>query len=91
VVSQNVNNLLRQASALSLEEREQFIKLLRTQSAQSQPESPDQELAAALATKGIRLTIPPPATPEQIARFKAWKPIKMPGGPLSDDIIRDRR
>jgi hypothetical protein len=31
------------------------------------------------------------ATAEEIARFKEWKPIEMPCGPLSDDIIRDRR
>jgi hypothetical protein len=48
-------------------------------------------LAAKLAKKGIRLTVPPKPTPEQLARFKAWRPIEMPGGPLSDDIIRDRR
>ena len=39
----------------------------------------------------VRITKPPPATPESIERFLAWKPITLPGGPLSDDIIRDRR
>ncbi len=91
MVSQNVDYLLQQAKSLSLEEREQFIKLLKTQPAQNQPESAEDDLAAELAKKGIRLTVPPKPTPEQLARFKAWCPIEMPGGPLSDDIIRDRR
>ena len=39
----------------------------------------------------VRITKPPLRTPESIARSRAFKPITMPGGPLSDDIIRDRR
>jgi hypothetical protein len=90
MVSQNVDYLLQQVKSLSLEEREQFIELLRTQS-QDRSKSPDDDLAAKLAKNGIKLTVPPKPTPEQLARFKAWRPIEMPGGPLSDDIIRDRR
>jgi hypothetical protein len=44
-----------------------------------------------LASDGITLTVPRKPTAKQIARFNAWKPVEMPGGPLSDDIIRDRR
>ena len=91
MVSPNVKNLLQQTHSLSLEEREQFLALLKRYSAQEEPKSSGDELAAALARKGIKLTVPPKATPEVIARFKAWKPIEMPGGSLSDELIRDRR
>ena len=90
MVSQNVNKLLEQAKTLSPGEREEFIALLRTQSAQSDLASSSNDRAAELVKKGVTLTVPNP-TPEQIARFKAWRPVEMPGGPLSDDIIRDRR
>ena len=91
MVSQNMNNLLQQAKALSLPEREQFIELLRADSAEERHRSQGDELAARLARKGVILTVPPKRTPEQIGRFRAWRPIDLPGGPLSDDIIRDRR
>jgi hypothetical protein len=91
MVSQNVNKILQQAESLSLEERQQFLELLKKQSIQEQPKSQPDELAAALAKKGVILTVPPKPTPEAIARFKAWRPIKMPGGSLSDELIRDRR
>lgn len=91
MVSQNVNKLLQQAESLTLEERQQFVELLKCQPTHEHSKSQGQEMTAALAEKGIILTVPPQPTPEDIARFKAWKPIKMPGGPLSDDIIRDRR
>jgi len=91
MASQNVNNLLQQAKALSLPERERFIELLRADCAEERRGSQGDELAARLARKGVILTVPPKRTPEQIARFRAWRPIDLPGGPLSDDIIRDRR
>jgi len=91
MVSPNVDNLLKLAKSLSLAEREQFIELLRSQAPQEPPEFPADELAARLAKIGVKLTVPPPMTPEELARFRAWRPIDLPGGPLSDDIIRDRR
>lgn len=91
MVSQNVNNLLQQAKLLNVQEREQFLEQLKRQSLQEQAQLTDDELITALAKEGIKITVPPKPTPEEIARFKAWKPIKMPGGSLSDELIRDRR
>ena len=91
MVSPNVNKMLQQAKSLSLEERKQFVELLKEEPASGQAEIGMDQLAAALAGKGLRLTIPPKRTPEEIARFAAWKPIKMPGGSLSDELVRDRR
>jgi hypothetical protein len=61
-----------------LEEREQFLELLKRYTGQEQPKSCANELATALALNGIKLTVPPKATPEVIARFKAWKLLKCP-------------
>jgi hypothetical protein len=91
MVSQNVNNLLQQASSLSLEEREQFLELLKRQPVEAYPGSSEDALAIALAKKGIKLTAPPRPSSEVLARFKAWKPIEMPGGSLSDELVHDRR
>ncbi len=91
MVSPNVNNLLQQTKALTIAERNQLLELLKFQLAQGPAMSTGDDLASGLANNGIKLTTPPAPTPEQITRFKAWRPIEMPGGPLSDDIIRERR
>ena len=91
MVSPNVNNLLQQTKALTIAERNQLLEMLKSQLPQGPAMSTGDDLASAPANKVIKLTIPPAPTPEQITRFKAWRPIEMPGGPLSDDIIRDRR
>jgi hypothetical protein len=91
MVSPNVNEVLKQAQSLSLEEREQLLEMLRGQAADERPVAPADRLAEALAKKGVVLTMPPPPTAESLARFRAWQPIEMPGGSLSDELIRDRR
>ena len=90
MVSQNVNAVLRQVRSLTSEERQQLFEMLAKQSDDPVQESRTAH-AVALAAKGIVLTIPPEPGPEEMARRKAWKPIKMAGGSLADDIIRDRR
>jgi hypothetical protein len=89
MVSQNVNHLLQQAQALSLEEREQFIELLRRQAGLGTVCG--DELVASLAKRGVVLTVPPRPTADDLADFRSWKPIKMPGGDLADEIVMDRR
>jgi hypothetical protein len=91
MVSPNVDKILQQARSLNLAEREEFIELLKNQPVPSEPLSEEEKLAAEVLKKGIILTIPPKPTPEEIARFNAWKPIQMPGPSLSDELIRDRR
>jgi hypothetical protein len=89
MVSHNINSLLQQAQSLSLEEREQFIELLRSQPS-TQTQSSD-ELVALLAKRGIVLTVPPEPNAEDLAQYRSWEPVEMPGGPLADDIAMDRR
>lgn len=45
----------------------------------AQSKSEQDPLAAALLEEDIVLTVPPKPTAEEIARFRAWKPIQMPG------------
>jgi uncharacterized protein YaaR (DUF327 family) len=90
MVSPNVNNLLQQAKSLTLQEREQFLDLL-THQTQWEQQDAVQSLASGLSRKGIKLTIPPPRTSAERARFKAWRPVDLPGGSMSDELIRDRR
>ena len=91
MVSQNVTSLLQQAKLLNPQEREQLLEQLKGESPQEQAQSAEDEFVAALAKKGIIVTVPPPPMPEEVARFRAWRPIEMPGGSLSDELIRDRR
>jgi hypothetical protein len=91
MVSPNVDKVLQQAKSLTLDEREQFIELLKSQKAPPAPVSEDEKLAVELLKKGIILTIPPKPTPEEIARFNAWKPVPIEGKPLSETIIEERR
>jgi hypothetical protein len=98
MVSPNVHKIFQDMLALNDAERQQLQDLLEHraarqsgQPAREQEAFSQDELAAALAKKGIRLTVPPRRTAEEIARFQAWQPVHMPGGSLSDQLIRDRR
>ena len=44
------------------------------------------ELNVEIVHRGVRIT-----RPEYPQQLRPIKPIELPGGPLSDDIIRDRR
>ena len=44
-----------------------------------------------LLAKGIIKRIPDPPTEESIAAFRAWKPIEIPGKPVSETLIEERR
>lgn len=97
MVSQNLDQVFRAAQALSDEEREELRRLLDERSERnamqrqiSERWAKRRQWAAEMAKKGVSVTIPPEPTPEEWAKFLAWQPIEMPGGPLSDDIIRDR-
>jgi len=91
VVSQNVDKVFQQAKLLNPQERQQLLEQLNGESLQGQTNSAEEEFVADLAKKGIIITVPPTPTPEEIRRFRSWKPIRMPGESLSDELIRDRR
>ena len=95
MVSQNVDQLITAARALSAVEREELLRTLSEEAKRANVAEPAKSArqlwAEEMAKKGVLVTVPPEPGPEEIARRKAWKPIKMAGGSLADDIIRDRR
>jgi hypothetical protein len=91
MVSQNVNKILEAAQALNEAERQELRRLLDDRATRQTQSTKAQELDRLLRERGVVRTVPPKPTPEAIARFKAWRPIEMPGGSLSDQLIRDRR
>ena len=85
MASQRLDNILKQLRELNEREYLELRRLLNQKG--TEPALPD-----ALAPKrGVACTVPPPPTADTIARFKSWRPIHMPGGSLSDELIRDRR
>jgi hypothetical protein len=91
MISRNLNSVLEAAQALSDAEKQELRRLLDDGPTRQYSPADGQELDQLLRQRGIVRTVPPKPTPETIARFKAWKPIEMPGGSLSDELIRDRR
>jgi hypothetical protein len=90
VISQNVNRVLQEAKTLSLEEQNQ-LRLLLDEIRKEEPQLAKGKLDQLLLAEGVISRIPPKPTAEDIARFQAWKPIKIEGKPLSETIIEDRR
>jgi hypothetical protein len=91
MVSQNLNRVLEAAQCLNDEERQELRRLLGERATcQSQP-TKEQQLDQLLRERGVVRTVPPKPTAEAVGRFKAWRPIEMPGGSLSDELIRERR
>ena len=91
MVNSNISKILDAAQKLSDEERQELRRLLDERTPAQPGQTEEQRLDQLLRSRGVIRTVPPKPTPEVIARFLAWRPIKMPGGPLSDDLIRDRR
>jgi hypothetical protein len=89
--SQNITDLLHQAELLSAEEREQFLKLLQAQRKPGQSRSQRDFIAERLYERGIIRKVPRKLSPQEIAAFNRWKPIKLPGKPVSQSIIEERR
>lgn len=91
MISANVARLLEQANALSPEEREQLRLLMGQQPVASNELSKEDQVQRLLLERGVISRIPPKPTPEDIARFNAWKPIQIEGKPISQTIIEERR
>ena len=90
-MSPNVTKILREVEALGDAERQELRRLLDKPDAGQSDLTDEHRWAQALRERGVVVTVPPKPTPEEIARFRAWRPITMPGGTLSDELIRDRR
>ena len=91
MISANVGRLLEQVKTLSPEEREQLRLLMGQQPMATNELLKEDQLQQLLLERGVISRIPPKPTPEDIARFNAWKPIPIQGKPISQTIIEDRR
>jgi len=91
MVSPNVNKIYQAVQTLTDAERDELRRLIEERTTRQSQSTSEQQLDQLLRERGVVRTVPPKPTPEVIARFKAWRPIEMPGGSLSDELIRDRR
>lgn len=83
-MSPGVNKIIQEVELLDQAERDELRRALESLKSEIHQPRKSQEPVESM-------TFPPKPTPDEVARFNAWKPIELPGGPLSDDIIRDRR
>ena len=91
MVRSNVDNILKQVSALELDEREELMCLLEAPQILKSPPSIDNLVIEALRRDGIYVAVPPPLTPEDIARFNSFTPAKIEGRPISEVLVEERR
>lgn len=91
MVSPNLDKILKDFEALSEAEQQELRRLLNSRSSPRAMTSHQPLPEHVLRERGVVITVPPAPTQESLARFRSWKPVEMPGGPLSDDIVRDRR
>lgn len=91
MVSANVNRVLKEVVALTLDERQQLFSLLESEHENKIEASPEDLADAALLKNGIISHIPSPPTEADIARFRNFKPVKVEGKPISESLIEDRR
>ncbi len=91
MVSPNVNRILDAAQALDDAERRELRRLLDERATRQTLPTCEQQLDQLIRQRGVVRIVPPKPTPESIARFRSWRPIRMPGGSLSDELVRERR
>jgi len=91
MVSSNVNRVLEEVVALTLDERRELLSLLETPPVpMSTPDIHDLVIEA-LRKEGITVSVPPPMTSEEMARYDSFRPVKIEGRPVSETLIEERR
>jgi hypothetical protein len=88
-MSTDVERVLDQISALSDEEQQQVRAALNSRDAK--PCMTADEFEQHLLEAGVISEVKPPITEEELARFRAYKPIEVKGKPVSETLIEDRR
>ncbi|HEV7797996.1 MAG TPA: hypothetical protein VGO73_07565 [Pyrinomonadaceae bacterium] len=88
-MSTNVERVLDQISALSDEEQQQVRAALNSR--EGKPCMTADEFEQHLLEAGVISEVKPPITEEELARFRAYKPIEVKGKPVSETLIEDRR
>jgi hypothetical protein len=88
-MSTNVERVLDQISALTDEERQQVRAALNSRD--TKPLMTEDEFEQHLLDAGVISEVKPAITEEELARFRAYKPIEVKGKPVSETLIEDRR
>lgn len=88
-MSTNVERVLDQIRGLTAEEQQQVWAALI--SGETKPLMTADEFEQHLLDAGVISELKPPITEEELARFRAYKPIEVTGRPVSETLIEDRR
>lgn len=88
-MSPNVERVLDQIRALTAEEQKQVRAALIPPS--TNPLITPDEFEQHLLEAGVISEVKRPITEEDVARFRAYKPIEVKGKPVSETLIEDRR
>jgi hypothetical protein len=88
-MSTNVERVLDQIRELTAEEQQQVRAALI--SGNTKPLMTADEFEHHLLDAGVISEVKPPITEEELARFRAYKPIEVTGKPVSETLIEDRR
>jgi hypothetical protein len=88
-MSTNVERVLDQIRSLTDEERQQVRAALNSRD--TKPRMTEDGFEQYLLDAGVISEVKPPITEEELARFRAYKPIEVKGKPVSETLIEDRR
>lgn len=88
-MSTNVERVLDQIRALTAEEQQQVRTALN--SGDKKPLITEDEFEQHLLAAGVISEVKPPISEEELARFRAYRPIEVEGKPVSETLIEDRR
>ena len=89
-MSTNVERVLEQIRALTAEEQKE-IRAALNPSATTRPPMTEDEFQQHLLDAGVISELKPPMSEQELARFRAYKPIEVTGKPVSETLIEDRR
>jgi hypothetical protein len=88
-MSTNVERVLDQIRSLTVEEQKLVRAALNSQHAKHL--LTEDEFEQHLLEAGVISEVKPPIREEELARFRAYKPIEVKGKPVSETLIEDRR
>lgn len=88
-MSTNVERVLDQIRSLTVEEQQQVRAALNL--GNTKPVMTEDEFEQHLLDAGVISEVKPPITDEELARFRAYRPIEVEGKPVSETLIEDRR
>ena len=91
MVSANVKRVLQEVVALTIDERQELLALLKVSPSLSNVQSASAQVDSALLEEGFLIQIPSPPTLEDIARYNAFSAPQIEGRPVSEVLIEERR